>query len=374
MRARPMVGREAGTMCAVPREDDRRLVFDPRWRRSSSASMGSKLDESSRRSFMFIQALYEKGNARAVERTTKETLFEGFSVFGAAGVASKASTMPVFDERPGAVGLTMKALHQRVYRYRSVGLICTVVADNFEVFHGVILRLHSSIGSSVFARDSSAGGIFSLNSHGTCTGNVVRLLDNWCLLFDHMDKTEYGHFHRQLFFRSLVASKQDQNFVFVKARDEIKGNAYAVKRTTKEMFTTLLGGFYSSGAAGGAIKAAAMPVLQERPGVVCVMMKELHEWVDRLPSMGLACAVADDYLEVTRVGSVLALLHWVGGLCGECFAWGPLQPGEAHDMHRLWCSLRRQPVHHARDRVRLLLRTAWLPKSQNEWGSELRHR
>ncbi|KAH8019994.1 hypothetical protein HPB51_023869 [Rhipicephalus microplus] len=311
-----MVGREAGTMCAVPREDDRRLVFDPRWRRSSSASMGSKLDESSRRSFVFIQALYKKGNARAVERTTKETLFEGFSVFGAAGGASKASTMPFFDERPGAVGLTMKALHQRVYRYRSVGLICTVVADYFEVFHGVILRLLSSIGSSVFARDSSAGGIFSLNSHGTCTGNVVRLLDNWCLLFDHTDKTKYGHFHRQLFFRSLVASKQDQNFVFVKAHDEIKGNAYAIKRTTKEMLTTLLGGFYSSGAAGGAIKAAAMPVLQERPGVVCVMMKELHEWVDRLPSMGLAtensakknedtmglaCAVADDYLEVTRV-------------------------------------------------------------------------
>ncbi|KAL3244027.1 hypothetical protein MRX96_019602 [Rhipicephalus microplus] len=87
-------------MCAVPREDDRRLVFDPRWRRSYSASMGSKPAESSRPSFVFIQALYEKGSARAVERTTKEMLFEGFSVFGAAGGASKASTRPVLEQRP----------------------------------------------------------------------------------------------------------------------------------------------------------------------------------------------------------------------------------------------------------------------------------
>ncbi|KAL3193441.1 hypothetical protein MRX96_016803 [Rhipicephalus microplus] len=127
MRVHPMVGREAGTMCAVPREDDRRLVFDSRWRRNYSASMGSKPAESSGPSFVFIQALYEKGNARTVKRTTLETLFEGFSVFGAAGGASKASTRPVLEERSGAVGVTMKELHQRVDRYRSVGLICMVV-------------------------------------------------------------------------------------------------------------------------------------------------------------------------------------------------------------------------------------------------------
>ncbi|KAL3244788.1 hypothetical protein MRX96_018591 [Rhipicephalus microplus] len=234
MRVRPMVGREAGTMCVVSREDDRRLVFDPRWGRSYSESMGSQPAESSRPSFVFIQALYEKGNARAVERTTIETLFEGFSVFGAAGGASKASTRPVLEEHSGAVGVTMKDLHQRV------------------------------------------------DSHGTCTGNVVRLLDNWCLLFNPMDKTEYGHFHRNLFFRSLVASKRNQNFVFVKALVEFKGNAYAIKRTakeilttlleiyffertTKEMFTALLGGFYFSGAAGGAIKAPHHACLARAP-------------------------------------------------------------------------------------------------------------
>ncbi|KAL3244046.1 hypothetical protein MRX96_019615 [Rhipicephalus microplus] len=169
--------------------------------------MGSKPAESSRPSFVFIQALYEKGNARAVERTTIETLFEGFSVFGAVGGANKASTRPVLEERPGVVGITMKELHQRV------------------------------------------------DSHGTCTGNVVRLLDNWCLLFNLMDKTEYGHFLRQLFFRSLVASKQDQNFMFVKGFDEIKGDAYTIEHTTKEILTALIGGFYFSGAAGGAIKS-----------------------------------------------------------------------------------------------------------------------
>ncbi|KAL3244026.1 hypothetical protein MRX96_019601 [Rhipicephalus microplus] len=70
-----------------------------------------------------------------------------------------------------------------------------------------------------------------------------------------MDKTEFGHFLRQLFFRSLVASKQDQNFMFVKGFDEIKGDAYTIDRTTKEISTALLGGFYFSGAAGGAIKS-----------------------------------------------------------------------------------------------------------------------
>ncbi|KAH8020033.1 hypothetical protein HPB51_023916 [Rhipicephalus microplus] len=292
-----MVGREAGTMCAVPREEYRRLVFDPRWRRSCFASMGSKPAESSRPSFVFIQALYEKGSARAVERTTKETLFEGFSVFGAAGGASRASTRPVLEERPGVVGVTMKVLHQRVDRYRSVGLVCTVVADYLDVHHGVIRRLLSSNGSSVFARDSSAGGIFGLNSHGRCTGKAVRLLDNWCLLFNPMEKTEYDHFHRNLFFRSLVASKQDQNFMFVKGFDKIKGDAYTIERSTKEILTALLGGFYFSGAAGGAIKSPTMPVLEERLGVV-FMINELHQWVDRLPSMGQTCAVAADYLEV----------------------------------------------------------------------------
>ncbi|KAL3186592.1 hypothetical protein MRX96_027404 [Rhipicephalus microplus] len=141
----------------------------------------------------------------------KETPFEGLSVFGAAGRAGKTSTRPVLEERPGAVGVMMKELHQRVDRYRSVGLICMVVADYLEVHHGVIRRLLSSIGSSVFARDSSAGGIFSLKSHGTCTDNVVRLLDNWCLQFNPMNKTKYGHFHRQLFFpkpRSVQAGSE----------------------------------------------------------------------------------------------------------------------------------------------------------------------
>ncbi|KAL3207121.1 hypothetical protein MRX96_010439 [Rhipicephalus microplus] len=139
--------------------------------------MGSKLDESSTRSFVFIQALYEKGNARAVERTTKETLFESFSVFWAAGGASKASTRPVFEERSGAVGVTMKELHQRVDRYRSVGLICTAVADYLEVLHGVIRRLLSSLGSSVFAGNVSAGGLFSPERHMTCIGYGVRFAD-----------------------------------------------------------------------------------------------------------------------------------------------------------------------------------------------------
>ncbi|KAL3186595.1 hypothetical protein MRX96_027406 [Rhipicephalus microplus] len=235
-----MDGRVAGTMCAVPREDDQRLVFDPRWRRSHSASMGSKPGDSSRPSLVFIQALEEKGNARAVECTTKKTLFECFSIFGAAAGAIKAPSMPVLEERPEVVCVTMKELHQRVDRYRSMGLICTVVADYLEVHHGVVRRLLSSIGLPVFARDGSPGGIFSLNSHGTYIGKVVRLLDNWFLLFDSMDKTEYGHFHRQLFSRSLVVPKQDQNFMFLKALDKVKGNAYAIERTTKEMLTTLL--------------------------------------------------------------------------------------------------------------------------------------
>ncbi|KAH8018229.1 hypothetical protein HPB51_000473 [Rhipicephalus microplus] len=311
MRVCPVGGREAGTMSPVPRENDRRLVFDPRWRRSYSASMGTKPAESSRPSFVFIQAPYEKGNAHAVERTTKKTLFEGLNVFGAAGRAGKTSTRPVLEERPGAVGVTMKELHQRVDRYRSVGLICTVVGDYLKVHQWVVGRLLSSVGSAVFARDSSAGGIFSLSSDETCTGNVVRLLNNLCLLFHPMNKTEYGHFHRQLFFRTLVASKQNQNFMFVKALDEIKGNAYAIERTTKERLTTLLGVFSFSAAAGSAIKSPTMPVLEERPGVVCVMMKELYQWVDRLPSMGQTCAVAADYLEVHH-GVVQRLLSSIG--------------------------------------------------------------
>ncbi|KAL1425680.1 hypothetical protein MTO96_018859 [Rhipicephalus appendiculatus] len=145
MRVRPMDGRVAGTVCAVRMADDRRLVFDPRRRRSPWASMGSKLAEASRPSFLFVQALDEtKGNARAVEHATKEmptTLLEGCGFFGAAAGASKAFTMPVSEERHGAFSLTMKELHQRVDRLRSMSQTCTDVADILEGHNEVVRRL-----------------------------------------------------------------------------------------------------------------------------------------------------------------------------------------------------------------------------------------
>ncbi|KAL3186574.1 hypothetical protein MRX96_027387 [Rhipicephalus microplus] len=153
-----MDGRVACTTCAVPREDDRRLVFDPRWKRRRSAFIGSRPAESSRPIFVSIQARNKKKNARAVEHATKKTLFEGFSIFGRAGGSRKVSTMPVLEEHPEAVGVTMKELHQRVNRYRSMGHTCVVVADYLEVHHGVVRRLISSIGSAVFVMNVSAGG------------------------------------------------------------------------------------------------------------------------------------------------------------------------------------------------------------------------
>ncbi|KAL3186570.1 hypothetical protein MRX96_027383 [Rhipicephalus microplus] len=68
------------------------------------------------------------------------------------------STMPVLEEHPEAVGVTMKELPQRVDRYRSMGHTCVVVADYLEVHHGEVRRLISSIGSAVFAMNVSAGG------------------------------------------------------------------------------------------------------------------------------------------------------------------------------------------------------------------------
>ncbi|KAL3186575.1 hypothetical protein MRX96_027388 [Rhipicephalus microplus] len=255
MRVCPVGGREAGTMSPVPRENDRRLVFDPRWRRSYSASMGTKPAESSRPSFVFIQAPYEKGNAHAVERTTKKTLFEGLNVFGAAGRAGKTSTRPVLEERPGAVGVTMKELHQRVDRYRSVGLICTVVGDYLKVHQWVVGRLLSSVGSAVFARDSSAGGHLQpeqrRNMHRQRCSPPQQLVPP----VPPHEQDRVRPLPPTAFFRTLVASKQNQNFMFVKALDEIKGNAYAIERTTKERLTTLLGVFSFSAAAGSAIKS-----------------------------------------------------------------------------------------------------------------------
>ncbi|KAL3244048.1 hypothetical protein MRX96_019617 [Rhipicephalus microplus] len=158
MRVRPMVGRVAGTMRAVPKEDDRCQVFDPRWRRSCSASMGSKPAESSRPSLVFIHALDETGNARAVERTTIEILFEGFSVFWEAGGAIKAPSMPVLEERPGVVCVMVKELHQWVDRLPSMGQTCAVSADYLEVHQGLVRRLISSTELVVFAMNVSAGG------------------------------------------------------------------------------------------------------------------------------------------------------------------------------------------------------------------------
>ncbi|KAL3244793.1 hypothetical protein MRX96_018595 [Rhipicephalus microplus] len=67
----------------------------------------------------------------------------------------------------------------------------------------------------------------------------------------------------------------------------------------------------SSGQRPAHSKPPSMPVLEERPGVVCVMVKELHQWVDRLPSMGQTCAVSADYLEVHH-GLVRRLLSFIG--------------------------------------------------------------
>ncbi|KAH7983650.1 hypothetical protein HPB52_013303 [Rhipicephalus sanguineus] len=170
MRVRPMVGCEAGTVCAVRIVDNRRLVFDPRRRWSPYASMGSKLAEPSRPSFAYVQALDEtKGNAHTTERTAKEmltTLLEGFGCFGAGDGASKASTMPVLQERAGVVSLAVKELHQRVDKLRYMDQTCTVVADYLEA-HEVVRRFLCPNGPPVLAKDGAAEGILDLERHGT---------------------------------------------------------------------------------------------------------------------------------------------------------------------------------------------------------------
>ncbi|KAL3185298.1 hypothetical protein MRX96_031155 [Rhipicephalus microplus] len=125
MRVRPMDGSEAGTVWAVRMADNRCLVYCPRRRSGSpSVSIGSKLAEASRPSFVFVQVPVEtKGNARNVEHTTKEMLTmlcESFRYFGTAASASKAYTMPVLEEHPGAISLTIKELHERVDKLRSI--------------------------------------------------------------------------------------------------------------------------------------------------------------------------------------------------------------------------------------------------------------
>ncbi|KAH8018510.1 hypothetical protein HPB51_008209 [Rhipicephalus microplus] len=246
MRVRLMDGRVAGTIRVLPISDDRRLVFDPRLRQSRSPSMGTKPAGSSRPSFIFMQALDEKGSTRAIKPTPKEmliTLLEGFSCFGTVAGASDASTRPVLEERPGVVCVMMKELHQCVNRFRSMGQTCTVVADPFEVHQEKVLRLLCPIAPPISARGCSAGSIFSLKRHGTCTGFVVRLLYNWYLLFIPKSETESDYFHGQLAYRNLVAPKRDQSFVFFEALGETEGNAYAFKRTTKKILTTLLEDF-----------------------------------------------------------------------------------------------------------------------------------
>ncbi|KAL3186591.1 hypothetical protein MRX96_027403 [Rhipicephalus microplus] len=73
-----------------------------------------------------------------------------------------------------------------------------------------------------------------------------------------------------------------------------------------------------------------MPVLEERPGVVCVMMKEQRQWVDRLPYTGQTCAVAADCLEVHH-GGVRRFLSSIGSavFAGSVSAGGLFSP-ESH--------------------------------------------
>ncbi|KAL3207120.1 hypothetical protein MRX96_010438 [Rhipicephalus microplus] len=73
-------------------------------------------------------------------------------------VPSKPPTLPVLEERPGVVCVTMKELHQRVDRFQFMGHTCAVVADYLEVHHGVVRRLISSIGSAVFAMNVLTAG------------------------------------------------------------------------------------------------------------------------------------------------------------------------------------------------------------------------
>ncbi|KAH8020100.1 hypothetical protein HPB51_024487 [Rhipicephalus microplus] len=168
------------------------------------------------------------------------TLLEGFSCFETVAGASKASTRRVLEERSGVVCVTMNERHQGVDRFRSMGQTCTVVADPFEVHHEGVRHSLCPIGSPVSARGCSGGGIFSLERHGTCTGYVVRLLYNRYFLFNPIIETESDYIHGQLAYRNLVVPNRDQSVVFVKALDETQGNAYAFKRTTKEIMTTLL--------------------------------------------------------------------------------------------------------------------------------------
>ncbi|XP_075737403.1 uncharacterized protein LOC142776976 [Rhipicephalus microplus] len=235
MRVRPQNGRLAGTIRVLLTAVDRCLVFDPKQRRSRSAFMGTDFAELSGPSFVFIQGLDEKGSAPAIERTAKEmlmTIQEGFSCFHTAAGASKASIRPVLEERPGVVCVTMKTLNQCFERLQTMGPPCTTVADPFEVHYEGVWHSHCPIGSPDFARGVSTEGIFSLERHGACTGYVVLLMYNRCLLFNAKPETESDYFYGQ--------PTHDQSFAFVKILDETEGNAYAFKRTSKDILTTLL--------------------------------------------------------------------------------------------------------------------------------------
>nr|XP_037270623.1 kinesin-like protein KIF18B [Rhipicephalus microplus] len=125
--------------------------------------------------------------------------------------------------------------------------------------------------------------------------------DDRCLGLNPKAVAESVNFRGQQACAGVVKPHKDYTFMFDKVFGEDKNSKYNCERTTKEMLTTLLDGYYCSVFAYGATgtgKTFTMLGSEDCPGLVSLTASELYRCVDRLRSNSQSCDVAVAYMEV----------------------------------------------------------------------------
>ncbi|KAL3244489.1 hypothetical protein MRX96_002252 [Rhipicephalus microplus] len=125
--------------------------------------------------------------------------------------------------------------------------------------------------------------------------------DDRCLVLNPKAVAESVNFRGQQACAGVVKPHKDYTFMFDKVFGEDKNSKYNFERTTKEMLTTLLDGYYCSVFAYGATgtgKTFTMLGSEDCPGLVSLTASELYRCVDRLRSNSQSCDVAVAYMEV----------------------------------------------------------------------------
>ncbi|XWW94922.1 hypothetical protein V2A60_002872 [Cordyceps javanica] len=159
-------------------------------------------------------------------------------------------------------------------------------------------QVHRAEDNTLFLGDGSLAGAPAPKLHQRGIRNVIKVMDERCLVFDPPEDSPVHKFSRSV----IPASKKvkDQIFAFDRVFDENTTQSDVYEGTTKSLLDSVLDGYNATVFAYGATgcgKTHTITGTPQSPGIIFLTMQELFEKIDER-SQDKTTEVSLSYLEI----------------------------------------------------------------------------